>query len=270
MPDLFRTQFTSHPLSPASPSHGGTSGLRDRGGRPAPGRMGLHLALHAGVHGHEPAVPRPLAGDLALKVNSLVGIEQAPSSLSLVAGRRRPARDVRQPVLRQAERPHLVAWGMRRPWMIIGLVGGSLGVLVVAVAPNIAVVLVGWCIAQLFLNALLAAQVAVLPDQVPVDQRGLVAGVLGVCLPVASVGGPSWCSSSVATSWPCSWPRARSVGSSSCCSPSPWTTVGSTRRTGRRGRCASSPARSTSTRARTRTSRGRSPAGSCSSWPTRS
>jgi MFS family permease len=50
-------------------------------------------------------------------------------------------------------------------------------------------VVVGWCIAQLFFNALLAAQVAVLPDQVPVEQRGLVSGVLGVCLPVASVSG---------------------------------------------------------------------------------
>src|SRR5256885_1417968 len=47
---------------------------------------------------------------------------------------------------------------------------------------------VGWCLAELSLNALLAAQAAVLPDQVPVAQRGLVAGVLGVALPVASVG----------------------------------------------------------------------------------
>ncbi len=73
--------------------------------------------------------------------------------------------------------------------MVIGLVGGSLGILVVALAPNIPVVLVGWCIAQLFFNALLAAMVAVLPDQVPVAQRGLVSGVLGVCLPIASVSG---------------------------------------------------------------------------------
>jgi predicted MFS family arabinose efflux permease len=51
------------------------------------------------------------------------------------------------------------------------------------------VVLVGWCIAQLFFNALLAAMVAVLPDQVPPVQRGLVSGVLGVCLPIASVCG---------------------------------------------------------------------------------
>jgi MFS family permease len=79
--------------------------------------------------------------------------------------------------------------GMRRPWMVIGLVGGSLGVLVVALAPTIAVVLVGWCFAQLFFNALLAAQVAVLPDQVPTVQRGQVSGVLGICVPIASVSG---------------------------------------------------------------------------------
>ena len=73
--------------------------------------------------------------------------------------------------------------------MVIGLAGGSLGILVVAVAPSIAVVLLGWCIAQLFFNALLAAMVAVLPDQVPSVQRGVVSGVLGVCLPIASVCG---------------------------------------------------------------------------------
>jgi MFS family permease len=43
--------------------------------------------------------------------------------------------------------------------------------------------------AQLLFNALLAALAAVLPDQVPVTQRGLVSGVLGVCVPIASVSG---------------------------------------------------------------------------------
>jgi MFS family permease len=77
--------------------------------------------------------------------------------------------------------------GMRRPWMVTGLMGGCLGVLVVALAPSVPVVLAGWCIAQLCFNALLAVMVAVLPDQVPSVQRGLVSGILGVCLPVASV-----------------------------------------------------------------------------------
>jgi MFS family permease len=56
-------------------------------------------------------------------------------------------------------------------------------------APSILVALIGWCLAQLFFNALLAALAAVLPDQVPTAQRGLVSGVLGVCLPIASVSG---------------------------------------------------------------------------------
>ncbi len=34
---------------------------------------------------------------------------------------------------------------------------------------------------------MLAAQLAVLPDQVPAAQRGFVAGVLGICVPVAAI-----------------------------------------------------------------------------------
>ena len=36
---------------------------------------------------------------------------------------------------------------------------------------------------------MLAALMAVLPDQVPATQRGLVSGVLGICVPIASVSG---------------------------------------------------------------------------------
>jgi MFS family permease len=131
----------------------------------------------------------PLLVTLALKVNSLVGIEQAPSSLALVTGTGALLAMVGNPFFGRLSDRTSSRLGMRRPWMVIGLVGGSFGILVVALAPNIPVVLVGWCTAQLLFNALLAAMVAVLPDQVSADQRGLVAGVLGVCLPLASVSG---------------------------------------------------------------------------------
>jgi MFS family permease len=131
----------------------------------------------------------PLLVTLALKIDSLVGIKQAPGRLALVAGVGAALSIVGNPFFGKLSDRTSSQLGMRRPWMVIGLVGGSLGVLVVALAPNIAVVLVGWCIAQLFFNALLAAQVAVLPDRVPVDQRGQVAGVLGICVPIASVSG---------------------------------------------------------------------------------
>ena len=131
----------------------------------------------------------PLLVTLALKVNSLVGIEQAPNSLALVTGTGALLAMVGNPFFGKMSDRTTSRLGMRRLWMVIGLVGGSLGVLVVALAPNIAVVVVGWCIAQLMFNALLAAMVAVLPDQVPPVQRGLVSGVLGICLPIASVSG---------------------------------------------------------------------------------
>jgi MFS family permease len=125
----------------------------------------------------------PLLVTLALKVNSLVGIEQAPGSLALVTGTGALLAMVGNPVFGKLSDRTTSRLGMRRPWMLIGLVGGSLGILMVSLAPNIAVVLVGWCIAQPLFNALLAALVAVLPDQVPAAQRGLVSGFLGIVCP---------------------------------------------------------------------------------------
>ena len=112
----------------------------------------------------------PLLVSLALKVNTLVGIERAPNNLALVAGVGALLAMFANPFFGRLSDRTSSRLGMRRPWMVIGLAGGSLGVLVVAVAPSIAVVLIGWCIAQLFFNALLASLVAVLPDQVPVAQ----------------------------------------------------------------------------------------------------
>ncbi len=129
----------------------------------------------------------PLLVSLALKVNSLVGLAAAPNSLALVAGVGAAVAVVANPLFGRLSDRTASRLGMRRPWMVGGLVGGSMGVLVVALAPTVPIVLLGWCVAQLGFNALLAAMVAVLPDQVPVSQRGTVSGVLGVCLPVASV-----------------------------------------------------------------------------------
>ena len=131
----------------------------------------------------------PLLVSLSLKVNSLVGIDRAPASLSLVAGTGALLAVFANPFFGRMSDRTTLRLGRRRPWLVVGLAGGSLGILVVALAPSIPVVLVGWCMASVFYNALLAALAAVLPDRVPVSQRGMVAGVLGVCLPIASVSG---------------------------------------------------------------------------------
>lgn len=131
----------------------------------------------------------PLLVSLSLKVNALVGTDRAPNNLSLVTGVGAFLAMFANPFFGKMSDRTSSSLGMRRPWMVVGLLGGSVGILIVALAPDIAVVLVGWCIAQVFFNALLASLIAVLPDQIPVSQRGLVAGVLGICLPIASVSG---------------------------------------------------------------------------------
>ncbi len=131
----------------------------------------------------------PLLVSLALKINDLVGADRAPRALALVTGVGSLLAIVSNPLFGRLSDRTTASLGMRRPWMLTGLLGGTAGIVTVALASNVAVVLVGWCLAQVFLNALLAAQAAVLPDHVPEQQRGSVSGVLGVCLPVASVVG---------------------------------------------------------------------------------
>ena len=131
----------------------------------------------------------PLLVTLALKVDSLVGNQRAPASLALVAAVGALLAMVANPFFGRMSDRTASPLGMRRPWMVSGLVGGSLGIGIIALAPSIPVVLLGWCITQVCFNALLAAMVAVVPDQIPSVQRGQVSGVLGVCLPVGSVCG---------------------------------------------------------------------------------
>lgn len=131
----------------------------------------------------------PLLVSLALKVNDLVGIEAAPRNLALVTGVGSLLAIVANPLFGRLSDRTTARMGMRRPWMLLGLGVGTVGILVVAVAPDITFVVIGWCTCQVFFNATLAAQAAVLPDQVPTTQRGLVSGLLGLCVPVASVAG---------------------------------------------------------------------------------
>jgi MFS family permease len=129
----------------------------------------------------------PLLVTLALKIDSLVPSREAPGRLALVVGSGAVVSLLANPFFGRMSDRTTSRLGRRRPWMVIGLAGGSAGIVVVALAPSVALVLVGWCVAQLFFNALLAAQAAVLPDQVPAHRRGLVSGVLGTCVPAASV-----------------------------------------------------------------------------------
>jgi MFS family permease len=81
------------------------------------------------------------------------------------------------------------SWGMRRPWLVGGALGGLVSLWLVSIAPSLGWLLVGWCLAQLAFNAVLAPLAALLPDHVPVERRGTVAGIISITTPLGQVGG---------------------------------------------------------------------------------
>lgn len=82
-------------------------------------------------------------------------------------------------------------FGRRRPWLIGGILVGTIGLAIVATGSSIGVLTVGWSIAQLGTNATLATLTALLPDQIPPQQRGRVSGILGLMTAVAMLIGSS-------------------------------------------------------------------------------
>ena len=130
------------------------------------------IALHALAYtGTWLALLTPVLVSIALKVRQLAP-QNATASLSLVLGLGAFFALVGNPLFGRLSDRTTSRFGMRRPWLIGGVICGALALLMIATATTVAMVLVGWCLAQLAFNAVLAAIIAVLPDQVPVEQRG--------------------------------------------------------------------------------------------------
>ncbi|MEV0677024.1 MFS transporter [Actinosynnema sp. NPDC050436] len=70
-------------------------------------------------------------------------------------------------------------WGRRHPWTLGGALVGALGLVVLSSAGSVAALVVGWCLVQAGLNAMLAALTSAVPDRVPVRQRARVGGLVG-------------------------------------------------------------------------------------------
>lgn len=80
-------------------------------------------------------------------------------------------------------------FGRRHPWTLLGATLGAVGLLVLAVAPNLVVMVIGWSLVQAGLSGMLASLTAALPDRVPVDQRAEVGGFIGISQMLGTVAG---------------------------------------------------------------------------------
>jgi len=71
-------------------------------------------------------------------------------------------------------------FGRRRPWIMGGALFGCAGLALLSGQHTVVGVTLGWCVAQAGLNALQAGLTALVPDRVPVRQRGVVSGWVGL------------------------------------------------------------------------------------------
>ena len=146
------------------------------------------------------ALLTPVLGSLAMRLREIDPAADA-SSLARVLALGAACALISNPLFGHLSDRTRARSGRRRPWMVLGAIGGCVGLMMIAAATGVGMVLAGWCVAQLGFNATLAAMVAVLPDQVPSEQRGTVSGVLAVCIPLGQALGSALVSQVAGSPW---------------------------------------------------------------------
>jgi MFS family permease len=140
-------------------------------------QLGLFLALLT-----------PVFSSLAIKVQDIVPKDDQVSALGMVSSLGALAALLANPVFGRISDRTTGRFGRRRPWLVTGALGLTVGLAVIATTRSLTVVAVAWFLSQVFANAALAAFTASVADQVPVFQRGKVAGLIGVMQNLAILG----------------------------------------------------------------------------------
>ena len=109
--------------------------------------------------------------------------------LSLVTGVGAAVSMVSNPIWGAFSDRTTLRMGRRLPWVVGGAVGGAVAMLVLAAAHSVWVMVVGWALAQIALNAMLAAITAAVPDQVPTRERATVGGIVSIAQTFGVVAG---------------------------------------------------------------------------------
>lgn len=133
------------------------------------------------------AILTPVVMSLALRVNEIDPVHKE-ANLSWILGVGAIVAMLVNPIVGQLSDRTTSRFGMRKPWMLGGTLLGLVALYMMGTG-GLMVVAVGWWLMQLAFNAVIATMTAVMPDQVPEEQRGVVSGALGVCLQLGIVCG---------------------------------------------------------------------------------
>ncbi|MEU6444098.1 MFS transporter [Streptomyces sp. NPDC047046] len=154
---------------------------------PAPGKLIFGLAF--AQFGVMLSLLTPVMVTLALRVEQIVPKGDRGSALGQVLSLGAILALIGNPVFGSLSDRTRGRFGRRRPWLVLGMTVGLVGLVVVAVGGSVPVLMLGWTLAQLGGNAALSAAAASVPDLVPERQRGKVSGVIGMMTSVAMIAG---------------------------------------------------------------------------------
>lgn len=131
----------------------------------------------------------PAIVGIGLKVQSIVPDSEKTGAIGIVAGFGALVAVIANVVFGRMSDRTTSRWGRRRPWIVTGTVFMALGLVAMALAPNVLLLTISWSVVQLTANAALAPFIATISDQVPRTQRASISALLGIAMNVGVLGG---------------------------------------------------------------------------------
>ena len=127
----------------------------------------------------------PLAISLALRVQQLASTNE--EYLGIVTALGAAVALVAAPIAGVLSDRTRTRWGRRSPWLLGGAIIGTGALVIMAAAPNVPILALGWCLAQLGWGTATGSFMFIQADRVPESQRGSVAGLMGFSAMAAPV-----------------------------------------------------------------------------------
>lgn len=138
--------------------------------------LGIMLAFYTPIQNLLPRLAEQVAGDGG-KEAALAWITGVGAFMSVVGN----------PVAGALSDRTTSRLGRRRPWILWGALMGALGIAALSFQSSVLGLAFVWGICQATINAAYAGLTATVPDQVPVKQRGMVSGWIGLAQTVGIV-----------------------------------------------------------------------------------
>ncbi|WP_084129657.1 MFS transporter [Demequina sp. NBRC 110055] len=159
-------------------------------GEPTRTRASYVVGLAGGTFGVYLALLTPVLVSMAFKMTRITDTQaEATVTLGLVMGIGSFFAVIANPLVGRLSDRTTSRFGRRRPWIVGGALAALAAFALIGAATEVWMVFIGWSVVQVALNGVLAALFGTVPDQVPVDGRGKVSGLIGLMTPLGILGG---------------------------------------------------------------------------------